>query len=476
MNAQSQQNTGRAVSPAGQGERDLPTGTLGRQERQAFAAPGEGGALAQDLMERVVARDHLNRAFKRVKANKGAPGVDGLSVHERHAWLRTHKEALIAALLDGSFRPQPVKGVQIPKPGGGVRQLGIPTVVDRLVQQAILQVLEPLLDPGFSPSSFGFRPGRGAHDALHQARQYVKDGRLIVVGLDLEKFFDRVNHDLLLSRLARRIGDKRLLRIIRRFLETGMMQGGVCVRREEDTPQGGPLSPLLANLPLDELDQELEARGHRFCRYADDCNIYVRTKKAGERVMASVSRFLEGRLKLRVNRDKSAVAFVEERKFLGNRLLRGGKLGIAPKALERMKDKVRQITRRNRGISLGRMIEELNSFTRVWVTYFRHASAKGHLQRLDEWIREKLRCYRLKQCKRAWGLLKFLRERGLLVAQSAPRPSPPSDESGLDGRDGLAASTQEVSCVTIRWKPPDAMSTSGGVGGGNREDPPTRFC
>jgi RNA-directed DNA polymerase len=375
--------------------------------------PSEGRALTQELMERVIARDNLNRAFKRVNANKGAPGVDGMTVADLRGWAAAHKEALIASLLDGTFQPQPVRGVQIPKPGGGVRQLGIPTVVDRLVQQAMLQVLEPILEPTFSPSSFGFRPGRGAHDALRQARQYVSEGRSIVVDVDLEKFFDRVNHDVLMERLARRVLDKRFLRIVRRFLEAGLMQGGVCARREEGTPQGGPLSPILSNLLLDELDKELEARGHRFCRYADDCNIYVCTKKAGERVMASVTRFLEGKLKLRVNREKSAVAFVEGRKFLGHRLLRGGKLGIAPKSLERMKDKVRRITRRNRGVKLSQMIEELNSFTMGWVTYFRHASAKGHLQRLDEWIRQKLRCYRLKQCKRAKGLGRFLLARGL---------------------------------------------------------------
>ena len=413
MDAQQQQNPEQAGSPAAQGERDFPTGTLGVEERQTSAARGERRALTQELMEQVVARDNLNQAYQRVKANKGAPGVDGMSVNQLRGWVLTHKEALVAALLAGEYQPQPVRGVQIPKPGGGVRQLGIPTVVDRLVQQAMLQVLEPILDPTFSASSFGFRPGRGAHHALAQARQYAKDGHLIVVDLDLEKFFDRVNHDILMDRLARHIGDKRLLRIIRRFLEAGMMQGGVCARREEGTPQGGPLSPILSNLLLDELDKELEARGHRFCRYADDGNIYVRTKQAGERVMSSVSRFLEGKLKLRVNREKSAVAFVEERKFLGHRLLRGGKLGIAPKALKRMKDKVRAITRRNRGVGFTQVIEELNSFMNGWVAYFRHASAKTHLQRLDEWIRQKLRCYRLKQCKRAKGLGRFLLALGL---------------------------------------------------------------
>ena len=392
---------------------DGATGPAACQEWQASAARHQGRALAQGIMERVCQRENLNRAFKRVRANKGAPGVDGMTVGALREWLGNHKEALTESLLNGTFQPQAVKGVQIPKPGGGMRQLGIPTVVDRLVQQAILQVLEPMLDPGFSRSSFGFRLGRSAHQALRQGAQYVAEGRLIVVDMDLEKFFDRVNHDVLMARLARHVGDKRLLRIIRRFLQAGMMQSGVCVERHEGTPQGGPLSPLLANLLLDDLDKELEKRGHCFCRYADDCNIYVRTKAAGQRVMDSVTTFLEQRLRLRVNRQKSAVAFVEDRKFLGHRLLRGGTLGIAPKSLERMKERVREITRRNRGVSFGQVIAELNSFTTGWVTYFRHARAKTHLQRLDEWLRQKLRCYRLKQGKRAFGIARFLRQEGV---------------------------------------------------------------
>jgi RNA-directed DNA polymerase len=280
--------------------------------------------------------------------------------------------------------------------------------VDRLVQQAILQVLDPLLDPTFSASSYGFRPGRGARDALAAARDYVAEGRVIVVDLDLEKFFDRVNHDILMARLARRVLDKRLLRIVRRYLNAGMMQNGVCIERHEGTPQGGPLSPLLANLLLDDLDKELERRGHRFCRYADDCNIYVQSQAAGQRVLASVTRFLEGKLRLRVNREKSAVAFVQERKFLGHRLLAGGGLGIAPVSLQRARDRIRQITRRNRGVSLERMISELNSFLTGWVTYFRNAAGRSHLRDLDGWIRRKLRCVRLKQCKRVKAIADFL--------------------------------------------------------------------
>jgi RNA-directed DNA polymerase len=383
------------------------------EESQALTALDPARALTARLMEEVTNRDNLNRAYRRVKANKGAPGVDGMTVEELGDWLRQHKEQLLASLLDGSYQPQPVRGVEIPKPGGGVRQLGIPTVVDRFVQQALLQVLERLLDPTFSASSFGFRSGRGAHDALAQASRYVAEGRTIVVDLDLEKFFDRVNHDILMARLARRVADKRLLRIIRRFLEAGLMQQGACVERHEGTPQGGPLSPLLANLLLDDLDQELERRGHCFCRYADDCNIYVRSRTAGERVMAGLIAFLEGKLKLRVNREKSAVAHVSERKFLGHRLLAGGTLTIAPKSLDRAKDRIRQITRRNRGVSLDRMIGELNSFLTGWITYFRFTQAKAILRELDGWIRRKVRCVRLKQRKRAKPIADFLHGLGV---------------------------------------------------------------
>ena len=402
----------------GDGERHGAGGEGGTQaaaceEPQVLTASERERALTRDLMERICERGNLNRAYKRVKANKGAPGVDGMTVDDLYPWLVEHKEELVASLLEGSYQPQPVRGKEIPKPGGGVRQLGIPTVVDRLVQQAILQVLEPLLDPTFSASSYGFRPGRNAHQALRKGAEYVRDGRVIVVDIDLEKFFDRVNHDVLMARLARRVADKRLLRIVRRFLEAGMMRQGVYVERHEGTPQGGPLSPLLANLLLDDLDKELERRGHCFCRYADDCNIYVRTRAAGERVMASVTAFLEGKLHLRVNRAKSGVAYVGERKFLGHRLLAGGRLGIALGSLARMKERVRAITRRNRGVSLGRVIQELNAFLTGWVTYFRYAECKVYLQRLDEWIRRKLRCVRLKQRKRAKPIADFLQSLGL---------------------------------------------------------------
>jgi len=395
------------------------TGPGAAEEPQASTAWDHERALTRHLMEEVIGSANLNRAYKRVKANGGAAGVDGMAVTELRAWIAISRERLIASLLDGSYRPQPVRGVEIPKPGGGMRQLGIPTVVDRLVQQAITQVLEPLLDPTFSESSFGFRPGRSAHDALRQARGYVADGYEIVVDLDLEKFFDRVNHDILMSRLARRIGDKRLLRIIRRFLQAGMMADGVCGERHEGTPQGGPMSPLLANLLLDDLDKELERRGHRFCRYADDCNIYVRSQAAGERVMASVTSFLENKLKLKVNRQKSAVAPVGERQFLGHRLGRGGALGIGRKSLVRAKDRLREITRRNRGdYSLERMIEQVNSFVTGWVTYYRHAQCKSGLRDLDGWLRRKLRCVQLKRCKRVRTIIDFLIGNGVRRADA----------------------------------------------------------
>jgi RNA-directed DNA polymerase len=380
-----------------------------------------------------------------VKGNRGSPGVDGMTVGELGNWLVAHKEELVASLLDGSYRPQVVRGVTIPKPGGGMRQLGIPTVVDRLVQQAILQVLDPEMDATFSESSYGFRPGRSAHQALRKASEYVAEGYAIVVDMDLEKFFDRVNHDVLMGRLARRIGDKRLLKIIRRFLKAGIMRQGVVMERYEGTPQGGPLSPLLANLLLDEVDKELEQRGHRFCRYADDLNVYVRSKAAGDRVMTSVTRFLEKRLRLRANRTKSAVAHVSERKFLGYRLLVGGRLAIAPASLRRVKGRIRKITRRSRGASLERVISELNAFLSGWVTYFRYASAKKHLQRLDEWIRRRLRCLRLKQRKRGRSVT------SLLVRMGVPKERARRLGGCGSGWWRMAGCPQAAEAMSLQW-------------------------
>jgi RNA-directed DNA polymerase len=413
---------------------------------QTFTAFDQSRALTVHLMEQVCDPQNLIRAYRRVRSNKGTPGVDGMTVHDLADWLRENSAALTASLRDGTYRPQPVRGVQIPKPGGGQRQLGIPVAVDRLVQQAILQVLNPIFDPTFSSSSYGFRPGRDAHMALEQARKYVaQEGREFVVDLDLEKFFDRVNHDILMSRLARRIGDKRLLGIIRRFLQAGMMQDGVCVAREEGTPQGGPLSPLLANLLLDDLDQILDRRGHHFCRYADDCNIYVRSLAAGQRVMESVTRFLEGKLKLRVNREKSAVAVVGERKFLGHRLLLNGKLGISPKSIKRAKEKVRQITRRNRGVSLAQVIVELNLFLVGWIRFYRYAACRFELQGLDAWIRRKLRCYRLKQCKRGKAVARLLQRLGA-------KPSPAHRVASSAGSWWRLSRTRSVQqAMSVEW-------------------------
>lgn len=380
------------------------------EARQALTATEQRRALATDLMEQVAFVGNLHKAMKAVLENKGCAGIDKMTVEELEPWLEKNWKTLEDQLLTGDYRPSPILGVEIPKPGGGVRQLGIPTVIDRLVQQAIVLVLTSLIDPTFSDSSYGFRPERSTHQALLQAQKYVgEEKRSIVVDIDLEKFFDRVNHDILMARLARRIGDKRLLKIIRRFLQAGMMCNGVCVDREEGTPQGGPLSPLLANVLLDDLDKELEKRGHRFCRYADDCNIYVRSREAGERVMASVTKFLEVKLKLRVNRGKSAVDHVRNRKFLGYRLLGGGRLTVAPQSWSRFKNRVQEITRRNRGVSVDRIISELNSFTTGWVTYYRLAACKTHLKRMDEWVRRKVRCFRLKQLKRRWTIIKFLK-------------------------------------------------------------------
>jgi len=405
------EQVGSVIRPVTFGEDAI--GSEVSEERQAITAVEQQRALTQQLMERIVAPSNLNAAYRRVKANKGSAGVDGMSVDDLRDWLAGHKEQLIEQLLAGSYEPGAIRGVQIPKPTGGIRQLGIPTVLDRLVEQAIAQVLGAIFESTFSRSSHGFRPGKSAHTALKEASGYVAEGYRIVVDIDLEKFFDRVNHDILMSRIGRWIGDKRLLGIIGRFLQAGMMQNGVCTRRVEGTPQGGPLSPLLSNILLDDLDKELERRGHRFCRYADDCNIYVRSRQAGQRVMNSISRFVEKRLRLRVNRQKSAVDYVEKRKFLGYRLSREGQLCMAPESLKRAKARIRQITRRNRGVSFERVIGELNEFLGGWVTYYRHARCRGHLQRLDQWLRRKLRCYRLKQRKRAKAIAEFLQQNGV---------------------------------------------------------------
>lgn len=390
---------------------DSATESVCNEAHPKSAANSYDNPLSWNVMERVCDPDNMNRAFNRVLSNKGAPGVDKMPVEQMRDWIRANKKELLTSLLDGTYKPQPVLGVQIPKPGGGMRQLGIPVVIDRLVQQAMLQVLEPLLEPHFSGSSYGFRPKRGAHDALIQASEYVKSGRTYVVDIDLEKFFDRVNHDILMSRLARHVKDKSFLRIVRRFLESGIMQHGLYTERREGTPQGGPLSPILSNLLLNDLDKELERRGHTFCRYADDCNIYVHTRAAGQRVMASVTRFLEGNLKLKVNQNKSAVDRTWHRKFLGYYLGKKGHLKISPVSLVRFKNRIQQLTRRNQALAFEEVVRRVNVYLTGWYAYFELGFGKSMANRLDEWIRRKLRCYRLKQCKtytRVRDFLKFL--------------------------------------------------------------------
>jgi RNA-directed DNA polymerase len=388
-------------------------GAASNEVRQVSVESEAKETLAQDLMQVVCSRNNLNRAYKRVKSNKGAAGVDGMTISELGAYIRLHKEEIISSLIEGRYQPQAVKGVEIPKPKGGTRQLGIPTVLDRLIQQAIHQVLEPIFEPRFSNSSYGFRPKRSAHQALRSASEHVKSGKEWVVDIDLARYFDQVNHDILMSRLARVIGDKVLLKLIRRYLQSGMMVNGVVMERQAGTPQGGPLSPLLSNIMLNELDWELESRGHTFCRYADDCNIYVRSEQAGRRVMESVKRFLATRLKLEINEAKSAVAQVNGRQFLGYRIGLNGWLSVSDDSLKRMKDKVRQLTKGNRGTSFEWIVKSLNIYLPGWLQYFSQTKGISLFRDLDSWIRRRLRCYRLKQRKRKWPIATWLMTLGV---------------------------------------------------------------
>lgn len=361
------------------------------------------GKEDQTLMEQVLERQRMQAALRRVRENKGAPGIDGMTVDELPEYLKKHWPAIKEELLAGTYKPKPVKQVEIPKPSGGVRLLGIPTVLDRLIQQALLDAMTPIFNPDFSDNSYGFRPGRNAHQAVEKARGYIGEGNGWVVDLDLEKFFDRVNHDILMSRVARKVKDKRVLKLIRAYLNAGIMLNGCVVRTEEGTPQGGPLSPLLANILLDDLDKELEARGHRFVRYADDCNIYVRSQRAGERVMESVREYLEKRLKLRINQAKSAVDSPVNRQFLGfsftsvwDPLSR-----LATKTKNRFKEKIRELTRRSRSMSQEERIKRLNRYLRGWCEYFRPAAMKAWVGEMDGWIRRRLRTCLLKQWKKS---------------------------------------------------------------------------
>jgi RNA-directed DNA polymerase len=393
----------------------------------------ESPASTEHLMEEVCERANLIEALRRVQANKGSPGIDGMTVDELPAHLGEHWPAIRAQLLSGTYRPQPVKRVEIPKPAGGpgsVRKLGIPTVLDRLIQQAILQVLQGRWDPTFSEHSYGFRPGRSAHQAVARAQAYIAEGFGWVVDIDLEQFFDRVNHDRLMARIARGVEDKRLLKLIRAFLNAGVMENGLVKPTDEGTPQGGPLSPLLSNLVLDELDRELERRGHRFVRYADDCNIYVRSERAGHRVMGSVTRFIIRKLKLKVNESKSAVARPKERQFLGFTFTGGRKpkRRIAPKAIARFRRRTRELTRRTRGVSFRRMVDELSIYVRGWRGYFGFCQTPSVLEGLDSWIRRRLRSVIWKQWKRGRRRFAELRRRGIgrdLAAQTAGSPHGP---------------------------------------------------
>jgi group II intron reverse transcriptase/maturase len=367
------------------------------------------------LMESVVERSNVVKALKRVKQNKGSPGIDGMTVDELPVHLNANWKAIRAQLLDGTYRPQPVREQEIPKSGGGVRKLGIPTVLDRLIQQAILQVLQPKVDPTFSQHSHGFRPGRRAHDAVCEAQRYIQAGLRVAVDVDLEKFFDRVNHDMLMGRLAKRFGDRRLLGIIRRYLEAGVMVNGVVMERWEGTPQGGPLSPLLANVLLDEVDKELEKRGLAFVRYADDCNVYVRSRRAGTRVMGALKR-LYARLKLRINESKSAVAPAHTRKFLGYSFWYardGVKPRIAQQALAALKERVRNTTSRLGGHSIKAVVAELASYLPGWKQYFHLAQTPKVLREVDKWIRHRLRALQLKQWKRGKTTYRELRRLGV---------------------------------------------------------------
>ncbi len=387
-----------------------------RSGESSTATNGDVRSGTDHLMEEVVEHGNLLAALKRVMQNKGSPGVDGMSVEELSQYLAKNWEPLRAQLIAGKYQPKPVKRQEIPKRGGGIRQLGIPCALDRFVQQAILQVLQPRFDPTFSEHSYGFRPGRSTHQAIGAAQKYIQEGRRWVVDVDIEKFFDRVNHDMLMGKLAKRIADKRMLRLIRHYLQAGMMHNGVVMERYEGTPQGGPLSPLLANVLLDEVDKELEQRGHAFCRYADDCNVYVRSKRAAQRVMEQMHE-LYAKLHLKINDAKSAAARPWERSFLGYSfwVTRAGEIRrrIAPKALEALKEKVREITSRLRGRNIQTVIVELSVYLRGWKGYFQYAQASSTFRDTDGWIRHRLRALQLKQWKRGKTISRKLRALGV---------------------------------------------------------------
>jgi RNA-directed DNA polymerase len=400
---------------------EAPTASAEGTESLMAKCRAESPAIGEQWMEEVCERENCKQALARVKANKGSPGVDGMTYHDLPGHLKQHWPAIREQLLNGTYTPQSVRRVEIPKPDGGMRKLGIPTVLDRFIQQAVMQVLQGRWDRTFSQHSYGFRPGRSAHQAVEQAQQYIAEGYRFVVDLDLEKFFDRVNHDRLMAKIAERISDKRLLKLIRSFLQAGVMEDGLVSPVDEGTPQGGPLSPLLSNIVLDEFDRELERRKLRFARYADDRNIYVRSRRAGERVMKSAVRFITTRLKLKVNEQKSAVAEPWERKFLGFSFTNAEtpKRRIAPKAVVRFKERVRELTSRTRGVSIERMAEELARYLRGWIGYFGNCETPRVLQRLEEWTRRRLRSVIWKQWRRGTTRFAELQKRGVGKALAA---------------------------------------------------------
>lgn len=401
---------GEAPTPGGKGTES----SLARYESESLAE-------SERLMEAICEAKNLKAALRRVKGNGGSPGIDGMNVEELARWLIANWTRIREDLLRGRYQPQPVKRTEIEKPDGGTRKLGIPTVIDRFVQQAVLQILQKIWDPTFSESSYGFRENRSAHQAIRATQEYLHEGYEWVVDIDLEKFFDRVHHDRLMARLATRIRDKRVLALVRAFLSAGVLEGGLVSPSEEGTPQGGPLSPLLSNIVLDELDQELEKRGHKFARYADDCNVYVRSERAGKRVMDSLRRLITYKLRLRINENKSAVARPQKRKFLGFTFTseERPRRTIAPKSRLRFKERIREITRRQRGRALNEVIEDLNRYLDGWRGYFGYSETHSEFKRLDAWIRRRVRAYLWKQWKTFRKRCSELRRRGIPRAEAA---------------------------------------------------------
>lgn len=424
------QKTEKQLSLWEEAKGEAPSQTQEGTELPAVPHETESPAETEFLVEKVINRDNIEKALKRVMANKGAPGIDGMKVTELPGYLTENWDRVREQLLTGRYHPSPVRRVRIPKPQGGTRPLGIPTAIDRLVQQAISQVLTPVFEPCFYDESYGFRPGRSAHQAVARAQGYIKEGYTWTVDIDIEKFFDNVNHDALMARVARRVKDKRLLKTIRAFLNSGIMDGGLTSPTDIGTPQGGPLSPLLSNIYLDDLDRELKTRGHRFVRYADDCNIYVKSERAGQRVMDSITRFLHGKLKLKVNTEKSAVTRPLWISFLGFSFTIGKnpKRRISPKAIKRLKTRIRELTSRTKGISLEQMIERLNRYLRGWRAYFGFCETPSTLKSIDEWIRRRLRSFIWKQLKRGRRRYAELRTRNVnrdTAAKTAGSPHGP---------------------------------------------------